>query len=291
MNTSTKLKSGFLAIFCCWAAMASAQLANVSYQAQVGYIESTDVYCGNDGNGSEQYTANVWASDNVNTAEVSISCIQGNSPGTTLQYGQGLVLYTRSNTQAVNLNSRIQAWEDDSGDRCTYQNNASYGDGDDCLYTYGSTAYNFRTYSGPSFGAVTGPRLGSNAHIWTMAVGWTYATGGTTITPSCTSQGSNYSAGQIRSWQAALTAGVAYRFSTCGTTEDTYIRIYRADGYTLAASADDNGPACSGAAASIDFIPPATDNYYIEVSQFFKKCRNSGRNADLSDLTFCFRFF
>lgn len=55
-------------------------------------------------------------------------------------------------------------------------------------------------------------------------------------------------------------AGAVYRISTCGAGYDTQLSIYTT-GCTFIAYNDDNGPACSGTAASVSFTSPGGDLY------------------------------
>ena len=79
---------------------------------------------------------------------------------------------------------------------------------------------------------------------------------GTTVLPS----------GNPSYYQFYGTQGKTHRFSTCGATEDTYIRIYNASG-SIVASNDDYGPDCNSLAASLDFTPSSSANYYVLISK------------------------
>jgi|GEM_PF-790024 len=67
-------------------------------------------------------------------------------------------------------------------------------------------------------------------------------------------------------WSFTGVQGNSYAFSTCGTTQDTYLRIYDAAGMLMTGK-DDNGPYCSGAAASLNFAPPMTGTYYVHLAR------------------------
>lgn len=68
-------------------------------------------------------------------------------------------------------------------------------------------------------------------------------------------------------------AGAVYRVSTCGASYDTQIEIFTT-GCTWIAYNDDNGPACSGLNASVDFTSPG-GNLYSRMSQFNCATNNS----------------
>jgi len=64
-----------------------------------------------------------------------------------------------------------------------------------------------------------------------------------------------------------MIAGYTYRISNCGSGHDTQMTIRNASG-TAVAFNDDDGPACPGTAASIDFTPTATGNYRIHLNRY-----------------------
>jgi len=57
-------------------------------------------------------------------------------------------------------------------------------------------------------------------------------------------------------------AGAVYRISSCGASYDTQLSIYTGT-CSLVAYNDDNGPACSGLAASVDFTSPGGTLYSV----------------------------
>lgn len=77
-------------------------------------------------------------------------------------------------------------------------------------------------------------------------------------------------------WRFIGRPNTTYSFWTCragtpgGQTNDTYLRIYDKTGTTLLAQVDDNGPACAGFQASIDFAPTVTqpDTFIVLLTQF-----------------------
>ena len=64
-----------------------------------------------------------------------------------------------------------------------------------------------------------------------------------------------------------MIAGATYRVSNCGSGFDTQMTIRNSVGTSVAYN-DDNGPACAGSAASIDFIPATTGDYRIQLNRF-----------------------
>ncbi len=61
-------------------------------------------------------------------------------------------------------------------------------------------------------------------------------------------------------------AGAVYRISTCGAGYDTQLSIYTT-GCTFIAYNDNNGPACTGTAASVQFTSPG-GNLYSKMNQY-----------------------
>ena len=71
--------------------------------------------------------------------------------------------------------------------------------------------------------------------------------------------------GQINTvpyWTFNAVAGSTYRMASCSALEDTKLRIYNSIN-TEIASNDDDGPACPGTSASIDFVPPTSGTYKV----------------------------
>lgn len=64
-----------------------------------------------------------------------------------------------------------------------------------------------------------------------------------------------------------MQAGYTYRISNCGSGFDTQMTIRNAAG-TVVGFNDDNGPACVGTAASIDFVPATTGDYRIHLNRY-----------------------
>jgi hypothetical protein len=98
----------------------------------------------------------------------------------------------------------------------------------------------------------------------TLSCGNTYAG---ELTLNSNWQSAPYTSGTIPIWSFSANAGEFVDFSMCTNTEDSYLRIFNSMG-TLVYSADDNGPHCSGMAASMSFICPSTGLYYVVASHY-----------------------
>ncbi len=90
---------------------------------------------------------------------------------------------------------------------------------------------------------------------------------GNTITPTPVWQNQAYTAGSFYYYYVSATAGVNYNFSLCSNTEDSYMRIYNSS-FSLITTADDNGPSCSGAAASINWLCSTSGIYIVAVNNW-----------------------
>ncbi|MFK7749938.1 MAG: GEVED domain-containing protein, partial [Kordia sp.] len=76
-----------------------------------------------------------------------------------------------------------------------------------------------------------------------------------------------------------MIAGATYRLSNCGSGFDTQMSVRDASGTSVAFN-DDNGPACAGTEASIDFIPTTTGDYRIHLNRY--NCATSNAlNGDI----------
>ena len=65
-----------------------------------------------------------------------------------------------------------------------------------------------------------------------------------------------------------MVAGNVYRVSNCGSGFDTQLTIFNTAGTASLAYNDDDGPGCAGSAASIDFVPPTTGDYRMQLNRF-----------------------
>lgn len=250
-----------------------AQLANIDYTIKLNSVTTYNSNC-NDPcvfcTATAEYTAFVNATDNVNGTASSTGCLQCDAAGN-CTYGANAVIRNQTNTQAYTAYITADAWEDDQGSRCSYSSNCC--DGDDCRFNGTLVNPNIRELVSPSATYATLGTFGNGNHSFSIALTWKYNAASANITPSCTAQTVSYSAGGIRSWAVSLTAGVIYNFNNCGsTTEDTYMRLYAIDGYTVTAFADDG---CS-LQSNLTFTPTTSGMYYIELAKY-----NGGTNRDL----------
>ncbi|WP_452228010.1 T9SS type A sorting domain-containing protein [Lacinutrix sp. MEBiC02404] len=95
---------------------------------------------------------------------------------------------------------------------------------------------------------------------------------------TCTTPNNN---GGRRNFQITnMIAGATYRVSNCDSGLDTQMTIRNAGGVSVAYN-DDNGPACLGIAASIDFTPPTTGNYRIQVNKYDCAATPNSSNGDI----------
>jgi hypothetical protein len=109
---------------------------------------------------------------------------------------------------------------------------------------------------------------GNLVYYYTLTVPGCGATNLGLITPTTSPQTAAYTAGDTYYWSFNANAGDTYTFSDCGgLSEDSYIRIYDAS-FTQIASADDFGPHCATAEASIDWTAPASGLYYVSLAHW-----------------------
>lgn len=77
----------------------------------------------------------------------------------------------------------------------------------------------------------------------------------------------SYSPGEY--FRMPVLRDACYRVSTCGAPIDTQIKCYQGNNTTSSFSRnDDNGPSCTGADASVEFVPNFTDYARIDIRQF-----------------------
>lgn len=254
---------------------ANAQLADVTYTVQIDRVISYEDFGGGQAcweTGDEEYTAFVNASDNVNGAASSSGCLTCDSNGD-CTYGVGTNLHTRSNN-SYTISSTIDAWEDDQGNRCVYDGSCFLCNADDCRRQQ-TASYAFREFSFPSNGTFTvGPTWGSTSdHTWRLRATWRYSGTANLLAPTCAAQNTPYTSGAIRSWSVNLTAGVTYIFDNCSSTSnDTYLRLYGTDGYTVVTSGDDN----CGLLSSVTYTAATTGTHYIEIAQYNRGALTTG---------------
>jgi hypothetical protein len=237
-----------------------AQLSDITYSIRFNNITS---YEGGVGGacwetGNEEYTmAYMNFYDDANGAgQTASGCATCDNNSGSCTYG-GSATGTRSNN-AYNVTIYTDAYEDDGGARC------SFDSGDDCRYT-GNTVVSTRTLAYPSNGTYNTATFGNGSHTISYSYTWKYSGSTNPITPTCATQTAAYSAGAIRSWSVYLTAGTTYNFNNCSSaSNDTYIRLYASDGYTIVSSGDDN----CGVLSSINYTAATTGWHYVELSQF-----------------------
>ena len=261
----------------------SGQLAKVSYSAKIGHVTSTCQGIGGCGEfGSDpEFTAFIKSKDNINTTEFNTGCLQCDASSSSCTYAQNTLLQQgRENTSDI-LFGHIEAWEDDVGDRCEYTEyidinfllgyinleNPYY----DEAHMSQEYSYNFRQWDFPTSSSVftQGPLWGySNLHSFKLSCSWRYIGTDNLITPNCTTQTADYTAGGVKSWSLALTAGLTYSFSNCTSGNNgTRLRLYASDGFT---ALETNGTSCS----ELVFTPTTTGTYYLEIFQVVNNVRS-----------------
>ncbi len=77
-----------------------------------------------------------------------------------------------------------------------------------------------------------------------------------------------------------MVAGATYRASNCGSGFDTQMTIRDASGNFVGFN-DDDGPACGGQEASIDFTPTANGNYRFHLNRFNCSTASNVLNGDI----------
>lgn len=273
---------------------AFAQQVNVNYEVNVNNVTSyeNDPFGACFEIGDEEYTAYVSTQDELGGGNGNSGCQTCDNNGD-CTYAQNVAIpgATGGNTAAEFINVSMDAWEDDDCGRCTYEGFSIIPPclGDDCRRNGFQGAYEFRNDfpSAPNTFSNTSPTYGStNDHEVAVNVSWRYTGVSNPLFPDpCMFQAVTANAGIINSWSFSATAGATYTFSTCGgTTDDTYIRIYGPDGFTIV---DENDDFC-GLQSEIDFVAPTTDTYYVEVSEFLRDPLPNGatfmyRTADTED--------
>ena len=191
---------------------------------------------------------------------------------------------TRTNTTATTAYLTMVGWEDDEGSRCSYDNYCCLSD--DCYANFSGTV-NFRQSQFPAVSGTYsqyGPYDGNvDDHQFLIGISWRYSGTTTSITPTCAQQSYGYSAGDIRSWFTYLTAGRTYRFSNCGVAEDTYLRLYGTNGYTVVAFNDDY---CGSLSASqFDYVATTTGWHYVELSHYSRSALTTNGTLYYEDIT------
>ena len=264
------MKSVFLVFFIFIFSNASGQLAGVQAKFTIDYVNSYENYsfgcagsCPCLETGDEDYTTLVKINDDVNIVPLS-ECVTCNNNGD-CNYGVSQYMGIR-NGQAYYANLKVHSWEDDSGDRCTFDS------GDDCSLEIWDTIP-FRETTFPTnnatytYTAEYGP--GSPTHNSKYRYNWNYHSTSSSVfaTPYCNSVTNTAFSGKIRSFMIYLDPLESYTFSTCGPGIDTYLRLYDANGYTIVAQDDNNGSTCGGSQASFTYMSLTGGNHFIEISE------------------------
>lgn len=96
---------------------------------------------------------------------------------------------------------------------------------------------------------------------------------GSTITSATMTSGSVYRV-------TGMVAGYTYRVYNCGSGFDTQITIYPQGGGSSLGYNDDNGPECTGTAASVEFVCPTSGSYDMLLSLYY--CGTSGTAGTLT---------
>ncbi|MCA0132794.1 T9SS type A sorting domain-containing protein [Winogradskyella alexanderae] len=186
-----------IALMCICSSCLYAQ--NISYQSWINQFTATGSSCSSEV-GDEEYTWYGYVSDNVYTTETSTGCKEKTTNGATTLSGT-FGLRTRNSTTATSITGRLRAWEDDSGDRCTY--NSGGINSDDCS-TNISSSYSL---SNPvEYEFTTGTRTIGNGNF-TMEMEYQYRYSVTTLglavdnsSESFSTTGTRQFWGSIGSW-------------------------------------------------------------------------------------------
>lgn len=253
-------KNGLFLLLMLFANFINSQNVNISYEVRISNangVRSTEgSSCWESGN--EEYSANV----RVDGTGVCVTCDNNGD----CNYGHGTVVRTETDVNKISYSIGYDMFEDDGGNRCDYNS------GDDCRANSSFTVNFYNSWFPSALNAYNNYtdnqvyNSSSSEHRVRLDHSWRYTGTGSSITPACNSQSIAYAAGSIRSFSASLSTANTYRFSTCGSAGDTYIRIYGPDGYTIVAFNDNSGSACAGNLASVDFNPGSNGTYYIEIS-------------------------
>jgi hypothetical protein len=250
------------------------QNALITYEVRVGSIQSGEGSslnsCSCYETGDEEYTAKIRVdhSGSTGTSECMTKTNNGNAT-----YGQGTVLKNASNTSARSFTVVYDIFENDAGDRCTYNS------GDDCRAN-GSYTIDFFDWALPSSSYYHNYHkqvynCGSSYHYINLVYGWRYSGTNSSISPQCDTQSTFYSSGDIRSWSVYMYSGLTYYFSTVGgTTEDTYLRLYNANGGQFGSNDDYNS-----LQSQMGYYCTTTGWYYVELAH--KSRTNLTNNGNL----------
>lgn len=117
---------------------------NVNYQVEIVEFRISGCEDGAAFLYDEEPTWKAWARDDINTTFVGGDChySDGNFPFTLAL--NNVTLMTSNNTAAIGIDIKLEAWEDDSGDRCAFDGGV-LGFEDDCYIDNTFPTINFRS--------------------------------------------------------------------------------------------------------------------------------------------------
>lgn len=254
----TSSKFTLICLFSLSALQVFSQVASVRYEVRVDRVRSSESGCWEWG--TEEYTTKAWVRDNVNGAWMGGTCMTCNNNGN-CTYGYNTYVGNRTNT-SIRIDPILEGWEDDCGGRC---NRNSCDECERGASDRGDIWYRESNYPGTGYDAYGW--FDHSEHDVIMDVRWWYAGTTNAITPGCNWQTANWTGGNhvIPSWSVYLTAGRQYRFETCGQSpEDTWLRLYGGNGYSIVAQNDD---AC-GLQSRVTYTPGSSGWYYLEVAEY-----------------------
>lgn len=223
---------------------------NVDYEARITQFYGND--CGNDpGIGTtEEHTWFGWISDNFNTTETASGCqtLDDNAPSTL--YGT-FATRNRYNVPATQLRSRIDAWEDDNGSRCSFRTGTFINDDDcrtrmNCVHalnnpleygwssstpTCGNSTYNMRLYFRYKYATTTLPNAteysattfttGGNRPFWGSLGSWA------SVGSDCATSGT-IGNNQTSSFSTTVSCKrqVVFRWRVSSQANSDYLEVY-----------------------------------------------------------------
>ncbi|MFH2142039.1 MAG: PPC domain-containing protein, partial [Bacteroidota bacterium] len=119
-----------------------------------------------------------------------------------------------------------------------------------------------------------------SSYLKYWSTGGEYGTGsGGTLSLTGTWQNEAYTSGNMYWYYFDASIGNTYDFSLCSNTEDSYIQIYNTN-WDEQASNDDDGPFCSGAPASLSWVPLTSGTYIVATSLLW--CNPFNNSSDLA---------
>lgn len=105
---------------------------DVDYQVRVSSLSSVEggIFGACYEPGLNEYRYNVWARDDVNTTETGYTCFMCDESGDDCFLSPAEIIRTENASTATAITIRFEAWEEDTGGDCTYDE--SFFDDDDC---------------------------------------------------------------------------------------------------------------------------------------------------------------